>query len=391
MPPRSPSRWLFWTSAGALAYAYAGFSLVAVLRGVLRARPVAAGGELPAVTVIIAAYNESGVIGQKLASTMALDYPKERLEVIVASDGSSDGTAEEARRWAADGVRLLDLPRRGKNLALNDATAAARGDILVFTDADTMLPADALRHLVAPFADADVGGVAGERRHADHLASRRKRALWAGKRTFRRQLSRAGSVTAAEGQLHAIRRELFRPLPPDVNDDFFISAQAVAAHRRLVYEPRAASYPVAGGTAVRAPFGRKVRQTERWLRAVLRMRRLMNPFEHGFFAIQLVSHKVLRRLAFAPLLVLAVTAPALWGRARVYRVATLAQVALHGAAALGFVLRRRGIRRAKLLRPPLAFDMANAAALVAVVRTLRRQGAGEALWAPQRVSPAGDA
>src|SRR6185295_3920031 len=228
-----------------------------------RPRPIvaAAQGFAPSVSLIVAAHDEAGVIERKLDNALALDYPRSRLEVIVASDGSTDATNALVRRHAAPEVRLLALPRGGKNATLNSAVRAARGEILVFTDADAMLGADALRQLVAPFADPAVGAVAGERRQAGHDDSARKRALWTAKRGLREALSRGGSATAAEGQLHAIRRELFRELPRDVNDDFFISAQAVLAGLRLVYAPGAVSEPFAASTALSAPFGRKVRLT----------------------------------------------------------------------------------------------------------------------------------
>jgi glycosyltransferase involved in cell wall biosynthesis len=383
MTGHKAARTLFWSSAGLIAHAYAVFPVIAAVRGLLRPRPVAYGDVTPPVSLIIAAYNEAAGIERKLGNTLALDYPADRLEVLVASDGSTDGTNELVRRYAPGRVRLLELPRRGKNLTLNAAVAVARGDILVFTDADVMLAPDAVRHLVAPFGDARVGGVAGEHQPRYRRDTPLRRVAWLSRRGLRQLLSRAGSVTAAEGQIHALRRELFTPVPDDVNDDFCISLQAIAAHRRLVYEPRAVSY-AAGGTALRAPFRRKVRQTERWLRAVWHVRGLLNPVHHGFYAVQLFSHKVARRLAFAPLLVLAVTAPMLWRAGRVYRLATLAQLSLHGAAAAGLVMRGRHAPGRKLLRAPMLFDMAHAASLVAVVDALRRGDRTEQLWTPQR-------
>jgi glycosyltransferase involved in cell wall biosynthesis len=378
-------RTLFWSSAWVLAYAYAGFPLIAAVRGVLRPRPVARdASHTPRVSLIVAAYNESAAIADKIENTLALDYPRARLEVIVASDGSTDATNAIAQGYTAAGIRLLALPRRGKNPTLNAAVAAARGDVLVFTDADAMLTADALRHLIAPFADPEVGAVAGERRQADHRESRARRVGWTFRRGLRQLLSRGGSVTAAEGQIHALRRELFRPIPPDGGDDFFISAQAIVAHRRLVYEPRAVSYPLPGSSALCAPFRRKVRQTEHWLQALWNVRGVLNPREHGFYAFQLVSHKLLRRLTFAPLLSMALTAPTLMTRGRVYRMATIAQAGFHGAAVLGLILQDRQVPGRRLLSAPLRFDMPHAAALVAVVELLRGREHSGTSWAPPR-------
>lgn len=375
------SRTVFWGSAGLLAYAYAGFPLLAAARALVRPRPILARDDLPTLTVVIPAYNEEEIIAEKLENTLAAEYPRDRLDVIVASDGSDDRTNERVRNFG-DGVRLLDLPRAGKNAALNEAAAAARGEIIAFTDADVKLTEDAFRRLVAPFADPTVGGVAGERRHGD--LSRRRR-LNAGKRTMRRLLSRSGSLTSAEGQLHALRQELFRPVPPGVLDDFWISTRVVAGHRRLVYEPEAGTYPFAGATVLTDPFGRKVRMTGLWFRAVWLGRDLLNPVEHGFYAVQLASHKLLRRLSFVPILGLGVSGPLLRRSGPFYRAAWLAQTGLHGAALAGYLLRGTRLGRFKVLKAALTFDLNQAAAAVAVAEQLRGQNARDDMWEPQRM------
>jgi cellulose synthase/poly-beta-1,6-N-acetylglucosamine synthase-like glycosyltransferase len=374
-------RTVFWGSVGVLAYTYAGFPLLVAARALLRNRPIASGCPLPTVTVVIPAHNEAGLIEEKLENTLSVGYPRERLEIIVASDGSDDGTNDVVRAQRA-GVRLLELPRMGKNAAINAAAAAAQGDILVFTDADAKMVEPALHYLVAPFADRKVGGVAGERRHRD--ASHSKGLAETSKRALRKLLSRSGNVTSAEGQIYAVRRELFQQAPPNVPDDFWISTRVVALHSRLVYEPRAATYPFVGATRVADPFERKVRMTGPSLRALWLARDLLNPGEYGFYAVQLVSHKLLRRLTFLPVVGLAV-APALWSQGRVYRLAALAQAGLHAAAVAGLLLRRTRFGRVKLLKAPLAFDLGNAAAAVALAQQLRGRRPRDDMWAPQRV------
>jgi glycosyltransferase involved in cell wall biosynthesis len=376
------TRTVFWGSVGVLAYTYAGFPLLVAARALLYNRPIASGGRLPTVTVVIPAHNEVGLIEEKLGNTLSVDYPRERLEIIVASDGSDDGTNDVVRAQPA-GVRLLELPRVGKNAAINAAAEAARGDILVFSDADAKMVEPSLHYLVAPFADREVGGVAGERRHRD--ASHPKGLAETSKRALRKLLSRSGSVTSAEGQIYAVRRELFRQAPPNVPDDFWISTRVVALHSRLVYEPRAATYPFAGATRVRDPFERKVRMAGPSLRALWLARDLLNPGEYGFYAVQLISHKLLRRLVFLPVVGLAAAAPALWSQGRVYRVAALAQAGLHGAALAGLLLRPTRFGRLKMLKAPLAFDLGNAAAAVALAQQLRGRRPRDDMWAPQRV------
>jgi hypothetical protein len=234
-----------------------------------------------------------------------------------------------------------------------------------------------------PFADPDVGGVAGERRHG-HESKPGRSAADQGKRLLRKLMSRAGNVTSAEGQIYAVRRELFQPVPENVLDDFWISTRVVAAHRRLVYEPEAASYPLAGATVVRRPFERKVRMNGPLFRAFWLGRDLFNPAEHGFYSLQLISHKLLRRLLFVPLIGLAVTAPGLRSRGRVYRAAALAQGALHGAALVGMFLRGTRLGRLPPLRAALRFDESNVAAAVALLQQLRGMRPRDDMWEPQR-------
>ena len=379
---RGPAWWLFWFSAALLGQAYVGLVLVAGLRAVLRPRPVRAARHVPDVSILIAAYNEAAIIRRKLDNTRALDYPRERLEIIVASDGSDDGMDDVVRAYGADDVRLLALPRRGKNATLNAAAADARGEILVFSDADAVLEPDSLRHLVAAFCDPEVGGVAGEHRRANHHRQRAlARLVWRIRRTERVVLSRGGSVTAAAGQIYAVRRSLFREIPEGVNDDFYTSVQPIAAHLRLVFEPRAASYPIAGARIVRAPFGRKVRVMTRWMRTLLTVGSLLNPLEYGFYSVQLVTHKILRRLPIIPVVLLGVAASRLWQRGSLYRLAAVAHWGLHAAAAIRLVMPGTRIGRNRVVAAAYGFDMVQAAVLLSVIEVLR--GQRDYSWAPQ--------
>jgi cellulose synthase/poly-beta-1,6-N-acetylglucosamine synthase-like glycosyltransferase len=375
--------WLFWGALGLMVYTYVGYPLLVVLRGLIWPRAIMRGPATPTVSVIIAAYNEASVITKKLDNTFALNYPRELLEVVVASDGSDDGTDELVARYGKPNVRLLVLPRQGKNRTLNDAVAAARGDILVFSDADSMLASDALLHLVAPFSDPGVGGVGGDFRYASAQGEGEgERAYWSVDRALKQLQSRAGSMTSATCQIYAMRRTLFKPLPVGVTDDFVTSIQVPAAHHRLVFEPRAVAHgPVAASSE--AEFRRKVRVMTAGLRGVWSVRQVLNPLEYGFFAIQLCSHKVLRRLMVMPMIVLCITAPMLWRHGWLYQLATIGQFGMHGAGLLGFLLRKTRVGRSKLLSLPFFFEMVNAASVVALVKLLR--GERHDIWVPQRL------
>lgn len=381
---RTSNWWLFWGAGCLIIYTYIGFPLILALRGLLRPKPFERGQETPLVSLVIVAYNEAPVILKKLDNACSLDYPLDRLEIIVASDGSNDGMNELVAAYGADQVRLLVLPRQGKNRSLNAAVATAQGEILVFSDADSMLAPDALRHLVAPFNDPDVGGVGGDYYYATNTdEGTGERAYWNADRVLKRLQSRAENMTSATGQIYAIRRSLFKPVPMSVTDDFYTSVQVVSAHRRLVFEPRAvARGPVAASS--NAEFKRKVRVMTRGLNGVRLSSHLLNPFQYGFFAIQLLSHKVLRRLMAIPLFVLAATAPLLWARGRFYRIATLLQFGLHAAALVGFLARGTRIGKSKIFSLPFFFDMVNIASLVAATNVLR--GKRQDVWVTQRAA-----
>lgn len=374
--------WLFWGSVALVAYTYAGFPLLLGLRAWLRPRPWRAADATPAVSLVICAHNEAATIAAKLENALALDYPRERVEILLASDGSNDATESIAQGFASLGVRLLALTRRGKIPTLNDAVAEATGEILVFSDANSMYGRDALRVLVRPFADPRVGGVAGDQRYLGKRGregSDGERAYWDLDRQLKRWESVAGSVTSATGAIYAIRRTLFRPVVPGVTDDFFVSTNVVGAGWRLVFAPEAVAFePVAASSG--AEFQRKVRVATRGLRGVWVMRELLNPFRHGFYALQLFSHKVLRRLVAIPLLAILLVTPLLWNAGPVYRAALLGQLVLYGAAALGRLAPRLG--RAKPFAIPLYFCLVNLAALRGAWNVLA--GTRIDVWEPQR-------
>ncbi|MGH3060093.1 MAG: glycosyltransferase, partial [Gaiellaceae bacterium] len=239
-------RTLFWLGAGALAFTYVLFPLLVLLRAALRPRPHRLDDSTPQVTMVIAAHNEAATIGAKLENLLSLDYPPERLEVVIASDGSDDDTDDIVRAYAGRGVRLLTPGRVGKADALNAAVAASGGEILVFSDANSMYAPDALRALVRPFADPAVGGVAGDQRYlssdgADAIASGEQH-YWNLDRMLKQAESRAGNAISATGAIYAVRRSLFRPVAPAVTDDFYISTGVIAAGYRLVFAPDAVAY-----------------------------------------------------------------------------------------------------------------------------------------------------
>jgi cellulose synthase/poly-beta-1,6-N-acetylglucosamine synthase-like glycosyltransferase len=374
----------FWAAALVVGYTYVGFPLLLLVRAVVAPRRVADGDVEPVVSVVLAARNEAAAIGERIDNLLSADYPAGSLEVVVASDGSTDGTVDVARGRADARVRVLDLPRVGKAAALDAAVAAATGDVILFTDANTRFDRDAIRRLVRPFADPEVGGVAGDQRYlqpdagADVVGERR---YWDLDRLLKVAESRAGSVVSATGAIYALRRELVGPVLPGVTDDFYNSTAAVAAGRRLVFaEDAVAREPVA--PTMDREFERKVRIMTRGLRGVAARRSLLDPRRFGFYAVQLLTHKVLRRLAAIPLLVMAVTAPLLAPSGWFYRLATTAELGLVALGLAGIAGRGRSWTRHPLVALPAFFLLVNVASLRALANLV--SGSRIDRWEPRR-------
>lgn len=378
------TRVVFWLAASLVGYTYVGFPVVVLARAALRPRPYGRAPITPTVSVLIAARNEAEVIAGKVDNLLGLDYPVERIEIVVASDGSEDATVAHARSRGDPRVRVLDLERLGKAGVLNAAAAAASGEVLVFTDANSMLEPGALRALLTPFADPEIGGVAGDQRYLprgrEAAVAMGERGYWSLDRALKSAESRAGNVISATGALYAVRRELFAPLPAGVTDDFALSTGVIAQNRRLVFEPGAVAWEPVGASAG-AEFGRKVRVMTRGLNAVLLRRELLDPRRHGFYALQLFSHKVLRRLMAVPLIVLGAGGAALARRGRPYRLAFCAEALVVLLGGAGTLLERRR-RCGPLLALPAYFCLVNLASLRAVSNVIGRRGI--ASWEPRR-------
>jgi cellulose synthase/poly-beta-1,6-N-acetylglucosamine synthase-like glycosyltransferase len=369
-----------------LVYAYFGYPLLLLAGGRRRATSAPADGAgLPSVTVVIAAWNEERVITEKLENTLALDYPPQLLNVVVVSDGSTDETDARVQGFVdrTGRVQLLHTAgREGKSVALNVGIPAARGDLLVLTDANAMFVPDAIQWLVKPFADARVGAVSGELRYHDETgAGVGESAYWRYEQRVKRAESAHASLLGANGSIYALRRELFRPLHPRDVNDFMIPYWALLQGYQVVLEPRALSFePVAEGLA--GEYRRKVRIMARAIPMMLAL--IVPTLTRGKLLVlwQLISHKVLREiqgLFFAALLL-----GAAWGTIRGERVlvaALVAQVALYALGAVGWKWPTRSPRP---LRLAAHFDMIVLASTAALGIWLT--GRIKPTWSPTRPS-----
>ncbi len=379
---------MIWIAGFAVAfifYAYIGFPLLLWIRCVLFPRPWLEADQNPDLSVVIAAYNEARNIGDRIENLFASNYPADRLEIIIGSDGSTDATNEIVQRYRDRRVKLVDMPRQGKGATLNAAVHAAAGEILVFSDANTEFDANTLSQLTRPYADPKVGGVAGNqvyrRGSGGSSTADGERWYWNYDQWLKRLQSCAGSVTSATGAVYSIRRELFEPVPYGAMDDFYISTGVIQRGYRLVYAAKARAFePVAEQEGVE--FSRKWRVIMQGLHAVACRRELMNPLRFGFYSWQLFSHKVLRRLVGLPVLVLLIALPCYWNQGIWFQLATAIEFACLGI--ILFALRRPRARFAQSKPVVLIvyFAMVNAAAIAAVCSLIR--GRRVYRWEPER-------
>jgi cellulose synthase/poly-beta-1,6-N-acetylglucosamine synthase-like glycosyltransferase len=307
--------------------------------GADRRRGRLADAELPRLTLVVPAYNEAEVLAAKLENLTVLDYPKDKLEVVFVSDGSSDGTDEVLARAESAGLRFVRLPRRGgKSAALNHGVAAARHEVLVFSDAATLFAPDALRQLARHFADPRVGVACGILRFVGGAEFQQTEGVyWRYEKALRVMEARLGATLTASGAIYALRREAWKPLSPDVMiDDFVVPLHARRAGYAVVFDPEAVATEFAA-ESVADEFARRVRLAVGSFRALGELLRTRLP---PFTALAFFSHKVLRWVLPFLMLGMLLTSAALAAQP-VYRAALVAQILFYAWALAGFAFRER--------------------------------------------------
>ncbi|MGZ5321291.1 MAG: glycosyltransferase family 2 protein [Solirubrobacterales bacterium] len=326
---------LFWASIGLIVYAHVGYPLLLAAVSRLFGRdpePPPDGFELPRVTLIVAAYDEGEVIEAKVANALALDYPLERLEVVVASDGSKDRTAALARAAGAD--RVLEFPRGGKVAALNAAVRETEGAIVAISDANSFWAPDALRRLVARFADERVGYACGQVRFSGGEGGNQEGLYWRYEMAVRGSESRLAGVTAGNGAIYAVRREAYVELHPSRGQDIGFPFELTKQGWRAVYEPSALATEKMAPT-VEGEFKRKRRMMWGLWDVMLRWGMLDPRGYSPGYALEIYSHRLLRYLTpWLHLVALGANA-ALLGEGAVYTVTMALQLGLLAAALLG--------------------------------------------------------
>jgi cellulose synthase/poly-beta-1,6-N-acetylglucosamine synthase-like glycosyltransferase len=364
-------------------YPYAIYPALEWLLGLVRPRPIRRAAQEPLVTVLIPAYNEVEVIGDTVANKLAQDYPQDKLQILVISDGSEDGTDDVVKSFADRGVELLRRgPREGKAAALNEAVTKARGEFVVFSDANSIFGPDTIRRLIENFADPTIGYVTGNLSfvtRAGSVSGGGNNAYMKYENLVRSIETRAGSIIGVNGGCDAIRRNLYVDIPRQLITDFILPLHVISTGHRVVYDERATASEVAN-KEVASEFRMRVRVALRALQGLVYMRRLLNPFSYPGPAFSLWSHKVLRYGAFVFMPLALVLNGVLASVSPFYLALFALHVFVYVLALLGLLKNLPGVLR-KLTVVPTYFFLSNIAFAFATVKFLR--GESMATWQPR--------
>jgi len=368
-----------------LCYLFVGYPVLALTMGVVRQKRHRVDDSFrPTVTFIISAYNEEKDIREKLENTCHLQYPKDKLEVLVISDASSDQTDAIVREYEHEGISLRRMAERGgKTVGLNAVVPSATGEFIVFSDANAIYQPDAIEKLVRNFCDPAIGCVTGDSQYInveDSSAGKSEKTYWDYDRLLKVKESRSGSMVGSDGAIFAIRKELYAPLRPEDINDFVLPLLIVSLGYRCIFEPEAVCEE--GGTSHwREEFRRKIRVVNRSWAGLWRVKQLLNPFRYGWFAIQLFSHKLLRWLTPLFLFSLLVSSMSLISVSSFYLVMAFAQLGGYTIGILGMASEKLSNSN-RLVSVGAYFLLVNAASVLGIIKGLR--GNTITIWNPER-------
>lgn len=363
---------IFWISIFLIIYTYVGYSLTIFVLSIIFRRELKRGKIEPKVTFLITAYNEERDITKKLENTLSLNYPRERLEIIVASDGSTDRTDEIVRGFADRGVSLIRVEGRvGKTETQNQAVKSATGDIIIFSDATTRYDDNAIEKMVRNYADETVGAVSGRYEYYNPTGASigvGSVLFWKYENLIKSCQTKIKTITGCCGCIYSVRRKLYEPLPADIISDLIEPLKILEKGYRIVFEPEAVAFEETT-EKTSEEFYMRIRVISRGMRGLLYMKTLFNPFKFGFVSFQLFSHKLLRWLVPVFMITLLVSNLFLAGAA-FYNI-FLALQGLFYAAVLAAWLGEKANIKLKLFSIPLYFFTVNVASLISLYKTLK--------------------
>lgn len=368
------SELIFWILVVTIFYTYFGYALLIPLIGLFVKRPVNRRDITPRVTFLITAYNEEKNILKKLTEVLALDYPREQLEVMVASDGSTDRTDDIVREFRDQGVVLKRVEGRvGKTATQNEAVKAATGDVIIFSDATTVYEKDAIRKLVRNYNDPEVGAVSGRYEYVNPTGAPMGTGsilFWKYENFIKSMQTRIRTISGCCGCIYSVRKAAYVPLPGDIISDLVEPLMVIRRGYRVVFEQEAIAYEETTEKS-HEEFRMRIRVITRAMRGILFARGLLNPFRFPFVSFQLISHKVLRWLI--PFFLIGLLAANAFLLDRQFYVITFAlQVAFYLLALAGLAADRMG-KKFKPAAVPLYFCIVNTASLIAFFKTLAGQ------------------
>jgi len=374
---------VFYGSALTLFYVYVGYPLLLFLIAALQKPRKAEPGYTPSISILIAACNEEAGIKRKLEQTLSQDYPADKMEILVLSDGSEDRTDEIVSQCTDRRVRLVRIPeRRGKTNAQNEGVKHAKGEVLIFSDATTIYHEQALKYLASNYQDARVGAVSGRYQYfdpgQDSPTGMGTIAFWSYENKIKEWQSRIGTLTGCCGCIYSVRKSAYTELAPDVISDLVQPLWVIQNGHRVVFEDRALAYEQTTESATEE-FAMRVRVITRGIRGLLSVPELLKPWKHPWIAFQLFSHKILRWMVSVFLLLLLIGNFKLMDRP-FFRVVLIAQLCFYAVALLQLLVPLH--RRWKPLGIPLYFCTLNLAAFVGVIELLR--GRKHVVWQPVR-------
>ncbi|MEJ7693516.1 glycosyltransferase family 2 protein [Daejeonella sp.] len=378
----------FWITFLLIIYTFVGYGIVlytmVVIRRIIKGKRVLPASEkLPSCTLVIAAYNEEGFIREKIENTLALDYEPGKLEILFITDGSNDKTPDIISEYP--GIRLMheDL-RRGKVAAMHRAFETLSSEIVIFTDANTILNKEALVNIARHYSDAKIGAVAGEKRirveESADAGAAGEGFYWKYESALKKWDSELFTVVGAAGELFSVRRELYQPVPDDtILDDFMISMLVAAKDYRIVYEPQSYALEYASDN-ITEELKRKIRIAAGGIQSILRLLPLLNIFRYGLLSFQYISHRVLRWTIAPSLLILLLlmnVALVFETSQSIYWLLLIAQLLFYAFAIAGMLLENRRLR-IKIFFIPYYFCVMNYAVIMGIIRYVTKQQS--AVW-----------
>jgi cellulose synthase/poly-beta-1,6-N-acetylglucosamine synthase-like glycosyltransferase len=378
----------FWGSCALILYAYIGYPALITLASFFVDNRIKTANAEPFVSLVISAYNEEKDIGKKLDNSLSLDYPKNKLEIIIASDGSTDATDEIVKKYENNGKGVRVVLHRvegrlGKTAAQNSAIRVCQGEIVAFSDAASLYDRNAIRALVRNFTDSNVGAVSGLCKYINKNQSAVGLAtivFWNIESFIKSNQAKIKTITGCSGCIYAVRKDLYTELPPSIISDLVEPLAILKKGYRIAFEPLALAFEETTERP-KDEFKMRVRVIVRGMNGLLFMRKLLNPFKYPLVSFQLLSHKVLRWCVPVFCIVTYLSSLLLAGDNGIYRSLFLAQSLFYLLAIIGLVLERKGIR-IKLFFLPMYFTVINAASLVSMVKVFK--GENIVVWQTQR-------